>query len=55
LIVVVVRDGLMRWVTDTGVREGIWVCDEVLILWVAVLIGLWPEEGKDVYVLVRLT
>jgi len=52
---VVVRDGLMRWVTDTGVREGIWVYDEVLILWVTVLIRLWPEEGKDVYVLVRLT
>lgn len=40
---------------DTGVKEGIWVCDEVLILWVVVLMGLWPEEGKDVWFLVRLT
>jgi len=52
---VIVRDGLMRLVMDTGVREGIRVCDEVLILWVVVLIGLWLEKRKDVYVLVRLT
>ena len=45
----------MRWVTNTSVKEGIWVCDRVLILLVVVLIGLCPEEGKDVYILVRLT
>lgn len=48
-------EGDRRWVADTGVKEGIWVCDEVLMLWVVVLMGLWPEEGKDVWFLVRLT
>lgn len=48
-------EGDRRWVADTGVKEGIWVCDEVLILWVVVLMGLWPEEGKDDWFLVRLT
>jgi hypothetical protein len=28
------------------VKEGIWVCDEVLILWVVVLMGLWDFDQR---------
>jgi hypothetical protein len=39
-------EGDRRWVKDTGVKEGIWVCDEVLILWVVVLMGLWDFDQR---------